>query len=801
MHRHLYRFYAQERHKYRSTTSKDYLKKLSSNNTRFRVYFLAMFSLNPLLPIFIIYAIEAILYLAIIGTILRRGAKPKGAVYLGALYAFLALLVQSATSAWQANYLPKFTAFTLEQIYWLSSLWLSFLLLIVLYFFLEKKKSIVWMSIGIFWVALLIALHFNLFQLPDIIWSNETWKIPRARLGFAISTTGWLIFSLGAFFSYRKAYKNTRQPLHRNRLRYWLFIFAFSFGADALFINNFSNWGAPLRLIGAGLLSYVVITHHLPDLQQFIRGALIYISTTLLAGAFYVFSFILAQNLFSEIVKNNPVIIGALIAILLATFFRPLYNFVEKIIDRWLGIDKLDINKTISDYSQSISNILNVERLANVTVSLIMEMMGIQRGFLFIVDKEIKKNGDYYALRAIRNAGERPISVTWLEAEGAIAEHFIEEQRPLLQFDLDLLPRFNNARPEEKNWLKNLDADVYVPVFSKNEWIGLFALGEKISGNRYSKENLLTLGALASQTAVALENARLVDSLKELNNKIRDAYRDLESTKRDLEKIDRTKSDFISIASHELRTPLTVMRGYTEMMLENPSLDEMMLKMLKGIHDGTMRLHEIMESLFDIAQIDARTLELEFEPINVGKLVRDVSQNLSPPLKERGQNLGIDLPPLPGIQADPDTLKKVFYHLISNAIKFTPDKGKIIIRGRTLPYNNDLLPDGGLEIIVSDTGIGINPNFTEVIFTKFYQPNEQLNKHSTGKTKFKGSGVGLGLALSRGIVEAHGGKIWVESSGYDEINLPGSHFHVILPLRKHTEGNTLPISDAIRLVI
>jgi signal transduction histidine kinase len=146
-------------------------------------------------------------------------------------------------------------------------------------------------------------------------------------------------------------------------------------------------------------------------------------------------------------------------------------------------------------------------------------------------------------------------------------------------------------------------------------------------------------------------------------------------------------------------------------------------------------------------------------------------------------------------------LRKVFYHLISNAIKFTPNGGKITIRGKTLPFSNKTMPEGGLEIIISDTGIGVDPNFREVIFTKFYQPNEELNKHSTGKTKFKGSGAGLGLALSRGIVEAHGGRIWVESPGYDEVNFPGSHFHVILPLRKQTKGNTLPISEAIQLTL
>ncbi len=760
-----------------------------------------MFPINPFLPLLLLFVLESIVYLAVIAMVLRHRTGQKMVTYLTALYALVALVIYGVQSAWQAGLLPNLYAFTIEQILWYSTLALSLLLLLILYAFLEKKNFAIWLGLGAFWVAMLVLLSLNIFQLPDTLWSNDTWLLPRERVGYVIVFLGWLSFSLASFFTYRRAYKDTRQPLHRNRLRYWLLIFALLFSADLLFIENLPHWGTPLRLVGIWLLGYIVISHHLPDLQEFFRSALIYISTTLLAGIFYAISFGTAQVVFPEATQKNPLIIGAVIAILLATFFRPLLKFIEGVVDPWLGIDQLDVSQTVNEYSKSISNIIDVTRLADVTVNLIMEAMGIQRGFLFLVDKNAKTDTPYYTLRAVRDKGERPINTITLNDKGPIATYFLDEKTPLLQFDLDLLPEYKLSYPEERNRLNHLNTEIYVPIFSQNEWIGLFALGGKISGNRYSKENLLTLSALASQTAVALENARLVENLLSLNNQVRDAYRDLKNTKRDLEKIDRTKSDFISIASHELRTPLTVMRGYTEMLLESPSLDKMMLKMLKGIHEGTMRLHEVVDGLFDIAQIDARTLELELEPIDVGRVVQEVCIGLKQALDERDQKLKIDLPPIPGIQADPNTLRKVFYHLISNAIKFTPNNGRIMVRGRTLSFGDEKMPEGGIELIISDTGIGIDPNFKEVIFTKFYQPGEQLNHHSTGKTKFKGSGTGLGLALSRGIVEAHGGKVWAESPGYDEINFPGSHFHVILPLRKQLQGDTLPISKAINIII
>ena len=128
-------------------------------------------------------------------------------------------------------------------------------------------------------------------------------------------------------------------------------------------------------------------------------------------------------------------------------------------------------------------------------------------------------------------------------------------------------------------------------------------------------------------------------------------------------------------------------------------------------------------------------------------------------------------------------------HLLMNAIKYTPDGGKISISGYFVEKGDDRYPPGGVEIIVSDTGIGIDPRFKDLIFTKFYQTGE-LALHSSGKTKFKGGGPGLGLAIVRGIIQAHGGRVWADSPGYDEEKNPGSHFHVILPV--NTGGKVTP---------
>jgi len=138
-----------------------------------------------------------------------------------------------------------------------------------------------------------------------------------------------------------------------------------------------------------------------------------------------------------------------------------------------------------------------------------------------------------------------------------------------------------------------------------------------------------------------------------------------------------------------------------------------------------------------------------------------------------------NLEALPQVPGDLKRLSQAFSNLLGNAIKFTPDGGTISISGRILKEPDKGLPTH-VEILIADTGIGIDPDDQILIFEKFYRVGA-VELHSTGSTKFKGAGPGLGLSITKGVIQAHGGKIWVESPGHDEAKMPGSTFHVLLP--------------------
>ena len=327
-----------------------------------------------------------------------------------------------------------------------------------------------------------------------------------------------------------------------------------------------------------------------------------------------------------------------------------------------------------------------------------------------------------------------------------------------------------------------------VPLFSKDQVIGMISFTRREAA-AFSQDDAVLASTFALQAAIALENAGLYEEITRFNEQLEQMVQqrteELNQALHSLERLDKNKSDFIGVVAHELRTPLTVMRGYMGMMESDPNVKNSLYlsQSVNGVLKGIERLHEIVTSMLDVVRIESQILDLHTELTSIATIVKRVKADVGDVLAFRQLAIDIaDLSGLPHIQADPTLLLKVFQNVIVNAIKYTPDGGRVTISGQKL---TDEKLGSCVEVQVRDTGIGIDPEYLELIFEKFYQTGKTA-LHSTGKTTFKGGGPGLGLSIARGIIQAHGGRIWAESKGYDEAACPGSCFHILLPIANST---------------
>jgi len=268
----------------------------------------------------------------------------------------------------------------------------------------------------------------------------------------------------------------------------------------------------------------------------------------------------------------------------------------------------------------------------------------------------------------------------------------------------------------------------------------------------------------------------LADTMTRLEERIRE----LETKNAELQRLDQMKDGFIQLTAHELRTPLTLVQGYSRLLEDHPPLRRMMEQdaevavLIQGLGESITRMQGVIEDVLVVSRIMTNKMDLNLAPLNLGTLARRAVNAFGAALVERQIRLHFDEAQFPAaMRADADLLYMTLVNLLSNAIKYTPDGGQISLSAQ---YNNHLV-----RVSVKDTGIGIDPSQHETIFERLKVP-QNVETHGTSKVAFGGGGLGLGLAICKGVVEAHGGRIWVESLGHDPQRLTGSEFIMVLPL-------------------
>jgi signal transduction histidine kinase len=274
-----------------------------------------------------------------------------------------------------------------------------------------------------------------------------------------------------------------------------------------------------------------------------------------------------------------------------------------------------------------------------------------------------------------------------------------------------------------------------------------------------------------------------VDQIERKNIEMAKINTELIRSNAELKRVSELKSNFLSIASHELKTPLTSIKGYSDIIIDTmkDKMDANIFRMIESINRAADRLHRVVNNILDVTRIEQKRLRLKPETMELAAVARECIEELAQFSSKRNIRFEcIVQENLPVFLGDTMRMQQVFANLFSNALKFSPDNS-------TVEVKIGLLNKSEFDIIVKDQGIGIEKAEQKKVFDPFYEV-ANANRHSTDLSKFMGGGTGLGLSIVKGIVERHGGRIWVESEGpSDAVKFPGSEFHVILPIQATIE--------------
>lgn len=423
--------------------------------------------------------------------------------------------------------------------------------------------------------------------------------------------------------------------------------------------------------------------------------------------------------------------------------------------------------QTLNRTGTAIISTLDIDKLLNVVLHLLMDNLGYRRMLLMLYDPHrraaygARLAGVSRELEEAARLLEMPI-----EDDGSLHADLLLRGRGVLIEDIDSVadrmypPILAMARQE------GVRGFIAAPLKTSQRIMGFIAADR--GGNPCRQEDLDLLLTIATQVAVAIDNGQAYQDLEELTrtleHRVQDRTRELQVANEKLQELDRLKSAFVSIVSHELRTPMTSIKGYIENMLDGLTggLTERQAYYLGRVKFNVERLTRMINDLLDLSRIEAGRVELARVPLPISELIPEIVESLQPvaqaksiSIQHRHQGAPVE------ISGDRDKLHQILTNLIQNAVKFTPSGGQISIETKPVA--------GGLvQFCVADTGCGISPDEQGRIFERFYR----------GETiQVDQRGAGLGLPITKSLVELHGGSIWVES-----VLGQGSRFYFTIPI-------------------
>lgn len=600
---------------------------------------------------------------------------------------------------------------------------------------------------------------------------------PRAVItGVAIPPTGekiiyfgWAYYYLYLFYipllfmlSYLILFKKFRHetPLVRQQILYVLMGLtgASTFGITSnLILPTFGyfklNWlGQVTLFFWVGCATYAIVKHRLINIRLVVARTVSYTFLMFVLSTFYIFSlFSLGKLFYQENVTSLQIIINVFLSLIVAFTFQPLRRFLEKITDKIFFHDRYNTEELLSELTGIISSTLILKNLVQSSLNRLLTKTKIEKGTLLLLEhntiKEVLQTKTEIATTEKFNYADIEILINSV-------------RQPLI---LDELPEGSR-----KEALRKIGYYFVGKLQVKEKVIGLLLLGEKLSGDIYSSQDIELLTILAPQFTVAIENALAYQKIQKFSETLKlevdHATEELRHTNEKLRQVSSLKDEFVSLTSHELRTPLTAIAGSISTVLDGYAgeIDKKAKEFLDGAYNENLRLIRLVNNLLNISRIESGRLKFNFTDFELGPIIDEVSENLKSELVGKKVTYVYSYEPKLVVTADQDKAREIIINIVGNALKYT-DQGSVSF---TVSSQN-----GFVLFSIQDTGHGIHPEDQLKLFKKF----ERVDSHDTGMAK---GGTGLGLYICRTLLEGMGGDIWLKSE-YGK----GTTFYFILPLK------------------
>lgn len=647
-----------------------------------------------------------------------------------------------------------------------------FLHWILVFLKLEKEKKKI-LFFGYFLTLFFLLFSFTSFYIKDIrpILNFQWWPQPGIFYHFYLFIE-YLGFSSYAFYLLFKFYKKS-SGIKKAQIRYVIIGSLIGLGGG---LTNFFLWygilippyGTFLVFLYPFIWGYAIIRHRLMDIKVIIRGGMIY--TILLAITLSIYGIVVfvLGKFFEQGFGISPYLTGAIVVLIVLFSAEWLKKNVQEYTDKVFFRGRIDFQKAFFDLSKKIISILDLDELLNeialqISHALKPKFIGF---FLFNSEK------DLFVLEKIVSFGIDGIHLRKKD----VLPCFLKNYQEIFILE-EVEKKLNDPRffPEKekmiffKKEMEKRKIAFFAPIIIKKRMIGIIGMGEKVSKDMFSHEEIRFLEIVLGQIAANLENAelykRVQDFSKELKIKIDQATEELRKANFELQKLDEAKSDFLSIASHQLRGPLTAIKGYLSMLLEGDfgQISQEQKNIFETLFKQANYLIELVQNFLDISRIEAGKMIVEKKPCQIENLIEAQILEFVPKAKEKNLQIEFSRPKelLPKIKIDQEDIEMVLKNLIDNAIHYT-EKGKITIVAKKIGQE--------IEVSVSDTGIGFSQEDLIRLFKKFSRLEEAKKIHVQGS--------GMGLYLIKEIIEAHQGNVWAESFGQGK----GSKFCFRLPL-------------------